>query len=54
MVFHHYGLVLFLDSVDEPVEHDFYCFHSRLSSVVESIPRDYDLNYIKYYVINSL
>lgn len=54
MVFHHYELVVFLDSVEEPVEHDFYCFHSRLPLVVQSILKDYDLNHISYYLIHSL
>ena len=54
MEFHHYELVIFLDSVDEPVVHDFYCFHSRLPLVVQSILKDYDLNYVCYYVINAL
>ena len=54
MEFHHYELVVFFDSVDESVEHDFYCFHSRLPLVVQSILKDYDLNRISYYVINAL
>nr|DAM19721.1 MAG TPA: hypothetical protein [Microviridae sp.] len=54
MEFYHYELVIFFDSVKEPIEHDFYCIHSRLPLVVQSILKDYDLNSISYYVIHAL
>lgn len=54
MAFHHYKLTIFLDPVEKPVEIDFYCFSSRLSSNVQRFLKRYDSNYINYYTIRSL